>query len=149
MYVLLTISLYGRCLSSALVTNVCICLQTVIQEDIFSTLGVILYWAGKKGGEGDIDNISPRTMFQLCIIDNIIHLFTNCYVHIFFFLNRCDSPLDGEKCVCGVEVMDNISNYNYGRRLSSALVTNSCICFTNCYTCKYSRYIFFLIDIAN
>jgi hypothetical protein len=63
MYVLLTISLYGRCLSSALVTNVCICLQTVIQEDIFSTLGVILYWAGKKGGEGDIDNISPRTMF--------------------------------------------------------------------------------------
>lgn len=58
---------HGRCLSFALVTNLCTCLQTYTirySRYIFFKLCVIVYWAGKKGREGDIDNISPRPMFQ-------------------------------------------------------------------------------------
>lgn len=134
MYLLLTISPCRRYLSSVLVTNLSICLRTVIQEDIFfSILGVILYWAGKR---------ERGWYWQYLPMDHVCMCLQTITYTFFFKLGVIYHWAGKSVCVCEVDKKGGMDNISLRPMFKFCTNDKFMHLFTNCYTSRYSRYIF-------
>lgn len=90
---------------------------------------------GGKKGERVILTISPH--------GPCLHVFTNYYVHIFFFKLGVIYHWAGKSvCVCEVDKKGGMDNISLRPMFKFCTNDKFMHLFTNCYTSRYSRYIF-------